>query len=561
MGLIGYQQMTLMPQGKLAIANYQAHSNPSIATNPNIVPVTWLNLDTGEIFTCIDGEKDLNKWVGSRGTSIGPVSIDTPVGIMPSDNDASVPTGYMLTSSTFSSSSGAGSTHKCTDWEISTDIGFTSVVKSSYADTDHKTSYPFSGLATLTQFWWRCRYTDSAENVSEWSTAKTFTTTEESGVVWGGKSPISHSAAKPDGLLNYQLKYSVCGVPDNPNKFLYGCSSTTYDNVSVVMGEISDFSVSYPQDISTNPAAAGAQTSICMGSATSGVIIYCGGPDAYAVTFTLDPSTGDITLSAETKIYTSPNGYTIYIGDCAFLFEKDGVFFYAFTSSEDSKKRMYTCVFKVDSGFITAGNPYSTGTWSGDQYHAISKPCWLYDNVILVVDLQESLLDAFSFDYTTCNLTGSVGNVAGDSGSSGVFGTGLVRVNEQYFIFAHGSDDSGETTFHLYSYSVTGGTLSMSKLATTAISGVSSTGYGCVQFSKLSSTSVCLCVTTGGDDYACVIELIPSGMAVSNTVRPSELESSVSWSVSAIGTREFVFTYGDPSSVSETHLAIISHPG
>lgn len=63
-----------------------------------------------------------------------------------------------------------GYTHLNTDWQISTDVGFSNIVAQSMTDATNKLSYSFSaGLQLNTTYYVRCRYRDSNNNVSDWS--------------------------------------------------------------------------------------------------------------------------------------------------------------------------------------------------------------------------------------------------------------------------------------------------------------------------------------------------------------------------------------------------------
>ena len=50
--------------------NYINVVNPTVAVNPPILNMTWLNSVTGEIFVCIDNTIGSNVWVGQLGTSV-----------------------------------------------------------------------------------------------------------------------------------------------------------------------------------------------------------------------------------------------------------------------------------------------------------------------------------------------------------------------------------------------------------------------------------------------------------------------------------------------------------
>jgi len=68
------------------------------------------------------------------------------------------------------------SIHQSTDWQLSTDPGFTTLVQSSIADTVNRTSWPIADLALDTDYYLRCRYTNTVYGTSEWSTTQHFHT-------------------------------------------------------------------------------------------------------------------------------------------------------------------------------------------------------------------------------------------------------------------------------------------------------------------------------------------------------------------------------------------------
>jgi hypothetical protein len=50
--------------------DYEETSDPLVTTNPPCVPVTWMNLTTGELFICTDNTIDSNVWVGQIETDV-----------------------------------------------------------------------------------------------------------------------------------------------------------------------------------------------------------------------------------------------------------------------------------------------------------------------------------------------------------------------------------------------------------------------------------------------------------------------------------------------------------
>jgi len=89
-------------------------------------------------------------------------SITTPISGTTSLNPGvNCTPGITLTSSAFSSSSGAGTNHVSSDWQVATDSGFSTIVFSSTGDTTNLTSIlvPIANLAVSTTYYCRVRYT------------------------------------------------------------------------------------------------------------------------------------------------------------------------------------------------------------------------------------------------------------------------------------------------------------------------------------------------------------------------------------------------------------------
>lgn len=66
--------------------------------------------------------------------------------------------------------------HASTDWEVSTDSGFSTIVFSLYASTSSKTTASFSGLQANTTYYARVRYRDAVGQVSGYSPVVSFST-------------------------------------------------------------------------------------------------------------------------------------------------------------------------------------------------------------------------------------------------------------------------------------------------------------------------------------------------------------------------------------------------
>ena len=108
-------------------------------------------------------------------TTIQANSINTPSISSPSNNADGVSLSPTLSSSAFSVTGGSD-THQSSDWQIATDSGFGTIVKSTTADTVNKISWPVTGLAANTTYYARVRYKGVNLPYSAWSSTITFKT-------------------------------------------------------------------------------------------------------------------------------------------------------------------------------------------------------------------------------------------------------------------------------------------------------------------------------------------------------------------------------------------------
>lgn len=56
--------------------DYIQKGNPTIDVNPRTLYATWLNLETGELFICINNRSEENVWVGGSGLTIGKITVE-----------------------------------------------------------------------------------------------------------------------------------------------------------------------------------------------------------------------------------------------------------------------------------------------------------------------------------------------------------------------------------------------------------------------------------------------------------------------------------------------------
>lgn len=104
-----------------------------------------------------------------------PLGVQTPTNVSPSNGATDQNGSVTLTASAFSWL-GVADTHASSDWQVATDIGFTSLVANVVGDTVSKTSYTVTGLSTSQTYYWRVRYTGTNNGTSDWSTPTTFVT-------------------------------------------------------------------------------------------------------------------------------------------------------------------------------------------------------------------------------------------------------------------------------------------------------------------------------------------------------------------------------------------------
>lgn len=74
------------------------------------------------------------------------------------------------------STGGGTATHTSTDWQLSTDVAFSSITQQSMADTLNKTSWNTNAVTVKTTYYLRCRYRDNTGAVGDWSETVAITT-------------------------------------------------------------------------------------------------------------------------------------------------------------------------------------------------------------------------------------------------------------------------------------------------------------------------------------------------------------------------------------------------
>lgn len=107
-------------------------------------------------------------------------TVAIPVAIKPTiTSPANGQSGVSLTPSFATNAFGAladGSTHASSDWQLATDLGFSSVVRSANSDTVNRTSWSVTGLSNGVTYFARARHRSSNGTVSPWSDTISFST-------------------------------------------------------------------------------------------------------------------------------------------------------------------------------------------------------------------------------------------------------------------------------------------------------------------------------------------------------------------------------------------------
>lgn len=114
--------------------------------------------------------------------AVGAQSVATTSITYPSEGQTAVDRAPTLTSSAFATVPAGQDTHQSSQWQISTNAGFTGIVYDSGTTTTAKTSIqvPTGTLALGTVYYSRVRHTGAIIGASAWSPTRTFTTANQS---------------------------------------------------------------------------------------------------------------------------------------------------------------------------------------------------------------------------------------------------------------------------------------------------------------------------------------------------------------------------------------------
>lgn len=142
-------------------------------------------------------------------------SVNTPSITYPSSGTNLDPGSIVITSSSFSSSSG-GESHSSSDWEISNNSGFSVVVKSSYSVPGVLTSWNVTGLSGGSTYYVRVKHYGSSGGSSSWSSTVSFSTT-------------SVNVPGANGTVTYNLptNFVTTRLPGKDNTAIIGIMKST----------------------------------------------------------------------------------------------------------------------------------------------------------------------------------------------------------------------------------------------------------------------------------------------------------------------------------------------
>lgn len=146
-----------------------------------------------------------------------PVGVQTPTNVSPSNGATDQNGSVTLTASAFDWL-GVADTHASSDWQVSTDSGFTSLVANVVGDTVNKTSYTVTGLSTSQTYYWRVRYTGTNNVTSNWSTPTTFATKANFGGLAGAQGGQGFGVGEyPHSLPSWITAMSGTSDPASAN--------------------------------------------------------------------------------------------------------------------------------------------------------------------------------------------------------------------------------------------------------------------------------------------------------------------------------------------------------
>lgn len=190
--------------------------------------ITTFDAFTDYVVEAVDGEVEIEGHVirytapyrpGSSGFTVNGrlvsiavtgVSVDQPSVTSPVEGAANRPLSLSILSSPFSFT-GDTDTHVSSDWEVSTDAGFSTLFTSSYNDSFHLTFWEIMALKELTTHYVRCRYRSQSGSVSAWSAPRSFKTGND-GVINNENQAIPNPTGQVNEHFGWHALYDGTGT-------------------------------------------------------------------------------------------------------------------------------------------------------------------------------------------------------------------------------------------------------------------------------------------------------------------------------------------------------------
>lgn len=178
--------------------------------------------------------------------AVGGTAIITPVITSPLEDAVSVNVSPTLSATAFATAPAGATTHQTSQWQVSTDSSFTTIVFDSGVTTVNKTSIIVPALALSTLHYARVRYTGVTLGTSNWSTTRTFTTTNQyiatpvvsvvgSSTAVGGTPTFTGSAFSPVNGIDTHSASDWVIIKVSDGSVVYQSVGNTTDKTSITI--------------------------------------------------------------------------------------------------------------------------------------------------------------------------------------------------------------------------------------------------------------------------------------------------------------------------------------
>lgn len=141
------------------------------------------------------------------------IAIQTPTILVPVNNAVNRPVPLTITASSFNVNGGADA-HNSSDWQISTNVNFSSIAKEVTGNTTFKTEWAVEDLAANTAYYVRVRYKGDNLPYSGWSLPSKFTTASASVNKPTITHPTNGSTNNAQPLTATSSSFAVTGGTD-----------------------------------------------------------------------------------------------------------------------------------------------------------------------------------------------------------------------------------------------------------------------------------------------------------------------------------------------------------